>query len=208
MRESWPARVILFRVLSPQNGTVLHTLQLGSAAPRSQNKSTLPMESYILNVNISTHAANCSSYFEMMANKSITTHQGRRLKGLVRAALTSLLVLPVTSLAQAEPSALKEREPPVEVCTGKMVDGSGTDFVNAMAFTPDGRHLLLGCRSGAVELRTPEGQLRFSQQTKLLHVESVAVTPDGRHLFSLIGDTIHRWSESGEARGSFSAAIC
>lgn len=166
------------------------------------------MESYTLNVNSSTHAANCSSYFEVTANKSITTHQGRRLKGLVRAALTSLMVLPVTSLAQAEPSALKEREPPVEVCTGKMADGSSTDFVNAMAFTPDGRHLLLGCNSGAVELRTPEGKLRFSQQTKLLHVESVAVTPDGRHLFSLIGDTIHRWSESGEARGSFSAAIC
>ncbi|MCP9841986.1 hypothetical protein KBY93_15355 [Synechococcus sp. J7-Johnson] len=165
------------------------------------------METSTLSVNDSIHAAGCSN-FEVMATNSMTTRHGRRQKGLVCSALMSLLVQPVTARAQAEPSVLKEREPPVEVCTGKMADGSGTDFVNAMVFTPDGRNLLLGCKSGAVELRSVEGQLQFRQQPIVHHVGHVAITPDGSLLLSVSGNTVHLWSGAGEARGSFDTTIC
>ncbi|MBM5825401.1 MAG: WD40 repeat domain-containing protein [Cyanobacteria bacterium M_surface_10_m2_119] len=89
-----------------------------------------------------------------------------------------------------------------------MADGSGVDVVMAMAFTADGDNVLLGCRSGAVELRSLEGQLRFRQQPKMHHIQRVAVTPDGRVLLMLSGNTIHLWSASGASLGRIDTTVC
>ncbi|MGB5135054.1 MAG: hypothetical protein WBN89_07760 [Prochlorococcaceae cyanobacterium] len=138
----------------------------------------------------------------------MTTQQGLGLYGLVTATLAALLAMPEPIRAETAVPTLLAREAHLEVCTSQEIrDGGGSDFVTALASMPDGRQLLVGCRSGAVELRTAEGQLRFRQQPKLFDVQSVAVTPDGRLLFSLAGDTIHRWSTTGEPRGSFKTAI-
>jgi WD40 repeat protein len=84
-----------------------------------------------------------------------------------------------------------------------MPDGSGVDIVRAMAFTADGRSLLLGCKSGAVELRTREGQLLFRRQPDSEIVRSVVVAPGGRRLLSASGNTIRLWNSDGDPVGSF-----
>lgn len=137
----------------------------------------------------------------------MTTRHVLGLSGLVTATLTALLAVPEPISAETAVPTLLARKAHLEVCTGREVpDGGGSDVVTALAAMPDGNHLLVGCRSGAVELRTLDGQLRFRQQPKSLQVQSVAVTPDGKLLFSLAGDTIHRWSSTGEPRGSFNTA--
>lgn len=142
-----------------------------------------------------------------MMTTSMTNQQMKRLAGLVSAALASLLALPGTARGETSVPTLTSHDRHLEVCTNQEIrDGGGSDGVTALAVMPDGKHLLVGCRSGAVELRTPDGQLRFRRQPKLLDVQSVAVTSDGQLLFSLAGDTIHRWSASGEPRGSFKTA--
>ncbi|MCP9927450.1 WD40 repeat domain-containing protein [Cyanobium sp. CH-040] len=137
----------------------------------------------------------------------MTTRRGLGLYGLATALLTALLGMHEPISAETAVPTLLARKAHLEVCTGRDVpDGGGSDVVTALAAMPDGNHLLLGCRSGAVELRTLNGQLRFRQQPKPLQVQSVAVTSDGKLLFSLAGDSIHRWSSSGEPRGSFNTA--
>ncbi len=88
------------------------------------------------------------------------------------------------------------------VCTEERRDESD-DFATSIAFTPDGRHLLIGCRHGAVELRSVEGRLLVRQQPDNECVQNVRVAPDGSWMASASLATVRRWSRDGQPLGSF-----
>lgn len=123
----------------------------------------------------------------------------------VLVALAAALVPPALP-ARSQPGGapLAEQDPQLEVCTGELADGSGNDTVQALAFTPDGQQLLLGCKGGAVELRSLEGELRFRRQSDPRPVAAVAVSPDGQRLITASGQTVRFWSVGGEPLGQFS----
>lgn len=134
-----------------------------------------------------------------------------RLRCRWRPVCVALLVLVAAPLpplhpagAQSAAAGLAESGPALEVCTGSLADGSGDDTVQALAFTPDGQQLLVGCKGGAVELRSQEGQLRFRRQPDAEPVAAVAVSPDGQRLMTASAQTVRIWTSSGEPIGQFS----
>lgn len=122
--------------------------------------------------------------------------------GLLALAMALVPARPVRP--QADAAALAADGPALEVCTGELADGTGTDTVTALAFLPDGQLLLIGCKGGAVELRSLDGLLRFRRQMEAGPVAAVAVSPDGQRLITASAQSVQSWNTSGESIGRFS----
>ncbi len=81
-----------------------------------------------------------------------------------------------------------------------------TGDVNAVAVTPDGRHVLSASDDGTVKVwDLATGQLLRSLEGHTRAVLAVAVTPDGRHVLSASSDrTLRLWNlETGESQVLF-----